>query len=161
MKTLAFGVAALGLLTADIAAAQTVHTNRQGETVVKHRQKDGDVVKRTYERDGDRVRTVNGRVTGVNKAGPGRYYTYGGRRYTAVRAPRWNAPRNWSYRRYAIGAYLPGFFLSSSYYVNPYTFGIRVGPAGYGRRWVRVGDDLYLVNGRGRVFQVIHGAFYY
>ncbi|HEX8232695.1 MAG TPA: RcnB family protein [Caulobacteraceae bacterium] len=158
MKKLLLGAAALGLLAADVAAAQTtVRTDRQGDTRVITRQRDGDRVVREYQRDGDVVVRKNGNVVRRND----RRYYYGGRAYTAVRGPRWVAPRGWAYRRYAIGTSLPGFFLSTSYYVDPVRFGLRVGPAGYGRRWVRVGNDLYLVNARGRVFQVVPNVFYY
>lgn len=159
MKKLLLGAAAMGLLAADVAAAQqtTVRTDRQGDTRVITRQRDGDRVVREYQRDGDVVKRRNGQVVQRNN----RRYSYGGQYYNAVRAPRWVAPRGWTYRRYAIGATLPTFFLGSTYYVDPMRFGLRVGPAGSGRRWVRVGDDLYLVNARGRVFQVVPNVFYY
>ena len=61
----------------------------------------------------------------------------------------------------AIGASLPSFFLATSYYVDPLRYGVRVPAAGSNRRWIRVGDDLYLVNMRGRVIQVVPNVFYY
>ena len=155
MKTFLLGATAFGLLAADVAAAQTtVRTDRQGDTKVITRQKDGDRVVREYQRDGDVVKRKNGQVVS-------RRYSYGGRQYNAVRGPRWVGPRGWTYRRYAVGASLPTFFLASTYYVDPLRFGLRVGPAGPNRRWVRVGDDLYLINARGRVIQVVPNVFYY
>jgi Ni/Co efflux regulator RcnB len=136
MKTLLLAASALSLLAADATMAQTVvrHAPNGDTKVVTHRPNGSTVVRR---------------------------YRYGGRYYNAVRAPRWVAPRGWAYRRYGIGAYLPNYFLGSSYYVNPVTFGLRVRPAGANRHWIRVGDDLYLVNNRGRVIQVVPNVFYY
>jgi Ni/Co efflux regulator RcnB len=158
MKMLALSAAALSLLAADVAAAQTtVRTDRQGDTKVITRQRDGDRVVREYQRDGDVVVRKNGQVVRRND----RRFYYGGQYYSAVRGPRWVAPRGWTYRRYAVGATLPAFFLSTTYYVDPLRFGLRIGPAGAGRRWIRVGDDLYLVNARGRVIRVVPNVFYY
>lgn len=136
MKKLLLAAAAFSLLAADVAMAQTVVT----------RQPDGDTKVVTHKPNGTKVV---------------RRYNYGGRYYDAVRAPRWVAPRGWAYRRYTVGAYLPNYFLGTSYYVNPITFGLRVQPAGANRHWIRVGDDLYLVNNKGRVIQIVPNVFYY
>jgi Ni/Co efflux regulator RcnB len=153
MKKFLLAAAAFSLFAADAAMAQsstTVHRDRQGDTRVVTKKPNGDKVVREYQRDGD-VRVVRS----------DRRYNYGGKYYDAVRAPRWVAPRGWSYRRYAIGASLPAFFLATSYYVDPMRYGLRVPAAGSNRRWIRVGDDLYLVNMRGRVIQVVPNVFYY
>ena len=147
MKKLLLAATALSLIGADAALAQTtVRTDRQGDTRVVTQTPRGKVV-REYQRDGDVVVK--------------RRYNYGGKYYSSVRGPRWVAPRGWSYRRYGVGAYLPGFFLGTTYFVDPMRFGIRVQAAGPNRHWIRVGDDLYLVNRRGRVIQVIPNVFYY
>ena len=150
MKKILLAAAAFGLLAADVAVAQTaVYKDRQGDTRVVTQTPNGRVT-REYQRDGD-----------VKVKRTSRRYSYGGRYYDAVRAPRWVAPRGWSYRRYAVGAYVPSYFLGGSYIVNPLSFGIRVPIAGSNRHWIRVGDDLYLVNRRGRVIQIIPNVFYY
>lgn len=97
----------------------------------------------------------------VQNHGPGGRFTYRGRSFNRVRGPAWAAPRGWSSRRYTVGAYLPRTFLSTSYVVNPFAFGlgVRAAPAGY--QWVRVGDDLYLVSWTtGRVAEVVPDVFY-
>ena len=150
MKKLLVAASAFGLLAADVAVAQTaVYQDRQGDTRVVTQTPRGRTVTE-YQRDGD-----------VKVKRTPRRYSYGGRYYDAVRAPRWVAPRGWSYRRYNVGAYVPSFFLGGSYIVDPLRFGIRVRAAGPNRHWIRVGDDLYLVNRRGRVIQVIPNVFYY
>ena len=150
MKKILLAAAAFGLLAADVAVAQTaVYKDRQGDTRVVTQTPRGRTVTE-YQRDGD-----------VKVKRTSRRYNYGGRYYDAVRAPRWVAPRGWTYRRYAVGAYVPSYFLGGSYIINPLTFGVRVQAAGPNRHWIRVGDDLYLVNRRGRVIQVIPNVFYY
>ena len=150
MKKFVLAVSALSLFAADAAIAQTaVYQDRQGDTRVVTQTPRGRTVTE-YQRDGDvRVKRTS------------RRYQYGGRYYDAVRAPRWVAPRGWTYRRYAVGAYVPSYFLGGGYIVNPLTFGVRVQAAGPNRHWIRVGDDLYLVNRKGRVIQIIPNVFYY
>ncbi len=61
---------------------------------------------------------------------------------------------------WAIGAALPALFLSSLYYFDDWNM-LGITPPPPGRRWVRYGPDLLLVNIRnGRVEDVIYGAFY-
>ncbi len=56
---------------------------------------------------------------------------------------------------------VPRLFLSGGYAVDPFAFGIRVRPAHRGYRWIRVRDDLLLVNWRtGRVVEVVPDVFY-
>lgn len=134
MKRLLMGVAALSLLTAGAASAQTIVKHGPNGTTVVH--KDG------Y---GDR---------NVAK------FNYRGKTWNRVRGPAWNAPRGWNYRRYTVGAYLPGTFLSPGFYVDPMGIGLGLPVAGPGKHWVRVGNDLYLVNGRGRVIEVVPDVYY-
>lgn len=156
MKRFILGAAVLSLFAADVAAAQTtVRENRHGDTVVTRQNRNGTTTKRVYQ-DGSRQDRRYERATG------GRQFTYGGRRYNQVRGSRWIAPRGWTYRRYSIGASLPLFFLAATYYVDPFAYGINYVPrARYGQRWIRVGNDLYLVNRNGRIVQVVPDVFYY
>lgn len=134
MKKLLMGVAALSLLTAGAASAETVVKRGPNQTTVVHK-----------DRYGDRTVTK---------------FNYKGRSWNRVRGPAWNAPRGWNYRRYTVGAYLPGTFLSAGFYVDPVGFGIGLPAAGYGKHWVRVGNDLYLVNRRGRIIEVVPDVYY-
>lgn len=132
MKKLLMGVAALSLLTAGAASADTVVKKGPHQTTVVRTDRDGHVTK----------------------------FSYKGRAWNRVRGPAWIPPHGWNYRRYTVGAYLPSTFLVPTFYVNPAGFGIALPVAGYGKHWVRVGNDLYLVNARGRIIEVIPDVYY-
>lgn len=134
MKKLLMGVAALSLLTAGVASAETVVKRGPNQTTVVHK-----------DRYGDKTVTK---------------FNYKGRTWNRVRGPAWNAPPGYAYRRYTVGAYLPTPFLSAGFYINPVGIGISLPAAGYGKHWVRVGNDLYLVNARGRVIEVVPDVYY-
>jgi hypothetical protein len=87
-------------------------------------------------------------------------FSWRGRRYNPVRGPAFRYPSGYAYRRWSVGALLPSLFLSSLYYYDDWrTLGIGAPPAG--RRWVRYGSDLLLVNTRTRqVEDVIPDVFY-
>lgn len=88
-----------------------------------------------------------------------RFFNFGGRRYTAVRAPEFRYPRGWEYRHWNTGEVLPGLFLTSAYFFD-YGF-LGVPPPPPGLRWVRYGPDALLVNVRsGRIVDTIYDAFY-
>jgi len=62
-----------------------------------------------------------------------------------IRGPVFHYPHGWHFRRWAVGAVLPGIFLTDAYYYNEYAAaGLNAPPPGY--RWVRYGSDLLLVN---------------
>lgn len=134
MKKLMMGVAALSLLTAGVASAETVVKRGPHQTTVVHK-----------DRYGDKTVTK---------------FNYKGRSWNRVRGPAWVAPRGYAYRRYTVGAYLPAPFLSASFYIDPVGIGIGLPVAGYGKHWVRVGNDLYLVDGRGRIIDVAPDVYY-
>jgi Ni/Co efflux regulator RcnB len=87
-------------------------------------------------------------------------FSWRGRQYNPIRGPIFRYPSGYAYRRWTIGAFLPSLFLSSSYYYDDWrTAGIGAPPPG--RRWVRYGSDLLLVNIRTRrVEDVVYGVFY-
>jgi Ni/Co efflux regulator RcnB len=88
-----------------------------------------------------------------------RFFNFGGRRYTAVRAPEFRYPRGWAYRHWNTGEVLPGLFLTSAYFFD-YGF-LGVPPPPPGLRWVRYGPDALLVNVRsGRIVDTVYDAFY-
>jgi len=88
-----------------------------------------------------------------------RRFGYRGRYFTAVRAPVFAYPRGWAYRRWAVGAYLPLFFIASPYIVDWEWIGLPPPPPGY--EWVRYGPDALLVNRfTGPVLDVVYGVFY-
>jgi Ni/Co efflux regulator RcnB len=87
-------------------------------------------------------------------------FSWRGRWYNPVRGPSFRYPPGYAYRRWAIGAFLPGLFLATSYYYDDWR-GLGIEPPPPGRRWVRYGPDLLLVNLRNRrVEDVIYGVFY-
>jgi Ni/Co efflux regulator RcnB len=135
MKKLLMGAAALTLQSAGAASAQTTVVKRHPhQTTVVHTNRAGD---RTVTR-----------------------FNYRGRSWNRVHGRAWRAPPGWSYRRYTVGAYLPSTFLSAGFYIDPVGIGIGLPAAGRGRHWVRVGNDLYLVNARGRVVEVVPDVYY-
>jgi hypothetical protein len=69
-------------------------------------------------------------------------------------------PHGWAYRRWIVGATLPGLFLASAYYYAGWA-DLGLPPPEPGFQWVRYGPDLLLVNvGTGQVADVVYGAFY-
>ena len=76
------------------------------------------------------------------------------------RAPFYRYPSGWGYRRWAFGAYLPGIFLGSNYFIGSYwIYGLPAPPVGY--HWIRVGPDALLVRyGDGYVLDAAYGIFY-
>jgi len=59
-----------------------------------------------------------------------------------------------------VGGVLPGLFLSSAFFWDDWR-ALGVDRPRLGRRWVRYGPDLLLVNVRShRIEDVIYGAFY-
>ena len=91
---------------------------------------------------------------------PGAFLHDHGWRGGRFRAPSYRYPSGFGYRRWAFGAYLPGVFLSSSYFIGSYwTYGLPAPPAGY--HWIRVGPDALLVRyGDGYVLDAAYGVFY-
>jgi hypothetical protein len=75
---------------------------------------------------------------------------------------RYNAPRGWGYgyRRFSIGAVVPGLLWSNSYWLNdPYSY--RLPPVSGPYRWVRYYDDVLLIDVRdGRVVDSIPSFFW-
>jgi hypothetical protein len=87
-------------------------------------------------------------------------FSWRGRYFNPIRGSAFRYPPGYSYRRWSVGALLPSLFLSSFYYYTDWrTLGIDPPPPG--RRWVRYGSDLLLVNQRTRrVEDVIYNVFY-
>lgn len=72
---------------------------------------------------------------------------------------RYIAPQNYRPARYAVGNRLPGGYYERNYYVNPNQYSLAAPPAGY--QWVRVGNDVYMVQTRdGMVRDIIYSLFY-
>jgi Ni/Co efflux regulator RcnB len=69
-------------------------------------------------------------------------------------------PHGYGYRRWGVGAVLPGLFLAPAYYYSDWaTLGLTAPDPGF--QWVRYGPDLLLVNtSNGQVVDVAYGVFY-
>jgi len=79
---------------------------------------------------------------------------------TTAIADAFRYPPGYGYRRWGIGAVLPGLFFSPAYFWDDWRL-LGVPQPRPGRRWVRYGPDLLLVNVRTRrVEDVIYGAFF-
>jgi Ni/Co efflux regulator RcnB len=59
---------------------------------------------------------------------------------------RYYAPAGYRYTTYDVGTYLPMGYYGSSYYIDYRPYGLS--PPPYGYRWVRVGNDVYMVQTR-------------
>jgi Ni/Co efflux regulator RcnB len=109
--------------------------------------------------DNDRGRVVGRNFNYQRDPRAGRDFRFRGRSFVSVRAPRFAYPRGYGYRRWAIGAFLPLFFLSERYYID-YDY-IGLPPPLPGTEWVRYGPDALLVDVyTGRVIDVAYGVFY-
>ncbi|MDB5733744.1 MAG: hypothetical protein JWP16_768 [Alphaproteobacteria bacterium] len=87
-------------------------------------------------------------------------FSWRGRYFNPIRGSAFRYPPGYSYRRWSVGAFLPGLFLSSFYYYTDWR-SLGIDPPPPGRRWVRYGSDLLLVNQRTRrVEDVIYNVFY-
>ena len=69
------------------------------------------------------------------------------------------APRGYRPARYTIGNRLPAGYYDQNYYVNYNNYQLSAPPQGY--KWVRVGNDVYMVQTRdGMVRDIIYSLFY-
>jgi Ni/Co efflux regulator RcnB len=91
---------------------------------------------------------------------PGGQFVWRGRNFNRVRAPAFVWPRGFSYRRWSRGAILPSLLFASQFWFNDWGMA-GVGAPPPGRRWVRSGPDLLLVNIRTRrIEDVIFDVFW-
>jgi len=87
-------------------------------------------------------------------------FSWRGRSYFRRQGPTFFYPPGYAYRRWAVGALLPGLFLGSTYYFDDWR-GLGIDRPPPGRRWLRYGPDLVLVNMRTRrIEDVIPDVFY-
>lgn len=75
-------------------------------------------------------------------------------------SPYYSPYRDWSYRRFSIGLFMPSLFYGQRYWINdPWYY--RLPPAPPGTRWIRYYDDVLLVDTwSGEVIDVIHNFFW-
>lgn len=85
-------------------------------------------------------------------------WSYKDVRRDKVRAEAFVAPKGWSRRSYGTGDFIPRVFMADAYYVDAAVVGLP--PAEAGRHWVRVGPDVYLIAGRGKVIDVVGGVYF-
>ena len=83
------------------------------------------------------------------------------RAFERVRSAPFVYPPGWGYQRWAIGAFLPPFFLVRDYWYPDWDLlGLPPPPPDY--QWVRYGPDLLLVDlTSGEVVEVVYDVFYY
>ena len=91
----------------------------------------------------------------------GAQFIYRGRAFERVRSAPFVYPPGWGYQRWAIGAFLPPFFLVRDYWYPDWDLlGLPPPPPDY--QWVRYGPDLLLVDlTSGEVVEVVYDVFYY
>jgi Ni/Co efflux regulator RcnB len=87
-------------------------------------------------------------------------FNWRGRNFNRFRGPPFHYPRGFRYRRWRTGNRLPHEFMSPRFRFNDWRR-MGVGAPPPGRRWVRQGPDLLLVNiHTRRVEDVIFNAFF-
>jgi hypothetical protein len=92
--------------------------------------------------------------------GPPGHFMFHGRPFNPVHIAPFVYPHGWAYRRWVIGATLPGLFLVPGYYYAEWA-ALGLPPPEPGFQWVRYGPDLLLVNvATGQVVDVVYGVFY-
>ena len=100
---------------------------------------------------------------GSGRSGPGgrpQKFSWHGHSYNSYHGPAFRYPPGYGYRRWGIGAVLPGLLFSQAYFWDDWRL-LGVPAPRPGRRWVRYGPDLLLVNIRTRrIEDVIYGAFF-
>lgn len=138
-------ILAAALLATVVAPAMAQDRHRDGD------RRGGGEWHRDREWHGDRDRGWD-----RERGGWDRDYRWRGRPYVGYG---YAHPAGWGYRRWGIGAFLPGPLFAPNYYFSDYyRFGLA--PPSYGLRWVRHGPDLLLVRvGDGRVVDVRYRLF--
>ncbi|MDO8290682.1 MAG: RcnB family protein [Parvibaculum sp.] len=108
----------------------------------------------------DRGDRGNDRHYGNNDRNGPRGYEYNGRRYNAVRGPAWHAPRGYDARRaWNRGDRLPIAYRNRAYVIDHRVYGLQRPPYGY--QWVRVSNNVFLVNAHnGFISQIVFSMFY-
>ena len=169
MKMIFASAIALSLLTGTAMAAPS-HT---GQTNSQQGQKhQSQVQQHTRQQQQQQAQNAQGRAN-RDKAGrrdnngnhyanghQQREYEYNGRRYRAVQAPAWRAPRGHNEsRKWTRGDRLPAAYRDRAYVMDYRTYHLQR-PA-YGYQWVRVSNNVYLVNKHnGLVAQIVWSMFY-
>ncbi|MGV8997538.1 MAG: RcnB family protein [Parvibaculaceae bacterium] len=102
----------------------------------------------------------NDRHYGNNDRGSSRNYEYNGRRHESVRGPAWRAPRGYDARRvWSRGDRLPYAYRDRAYVIDYRAYGL-MRPS-YGYQWVRVSNNVFLVNvSNGFISQIVFSMFY-
>jgi Nickel/cobalt transporter regulator len=90
----------------------------------------------------------------------GPQFSYRGRTFERMHVNPYVYPQGWGYRQWAIGAFLPPFFLTPDYFYPDWA-ALGFPPPPPGTQWVRYGPDLLLVDTTtGEVVDVAYGVFY-
>jgi Ni/Co efflux regulator RcnB len=146
----------------DRAGAQVIRYDRYGNRIYTntsrqlYNDRDCDGVPNRYDTN-DRRNYRDRDCDGV----PNGYDLYDDRGYTATRmytAPRYYAPRGYTYSRWDVGTRLPYGYYGSNYYIDYRPYGLAAPPYGY--RWNRVGSDAYLIDTTsGLIAEVVYSLF--
>lgn len=72
----------------------------------------------------------------------------------------YRGPRGYRYRPISVGYRFAPAYYSRGYWINNYDY-YRLPPPGHGRRWVRYGNDVVLINiSNGITIRVLNGFFW-
>lgn len=135
-----------------------VYTTTPRYSSQRYADRDCDGVPNRYDRD-DYYSTNDRDCDGI----PNRFDRIDDRTYRArmsYAAPgRYVTPYGYRYRTYSVGSSLPRSYYGSSYYVDYRPYGLSAPPYGY--QWVRVGNDVYMVQTRtGLINEIVYSLFH-
>jgi Ni/Co efflux regulator RcnB len=151
MKTIFASAIALSLLTGSAFAAQPAHPGQP--QAQSHNQAQ-------VHNQGQKPQHQTGVKTVKHVEHAKGEYRYNGKTYKAVKAPVWHAPRGYDARQsWHRGQALPAVFRDRAYVVDYRAYHLDRPAAGY--QWVRVNNNVYLVQANsGLIAQIVWSMFY-
>jgi Ni/Co efflux regulator RcnB len=157
MRKLIFAGLMAATLVPTIASAQNRELRDDRQDI---RQEQRDV--RRAVRNGDSPREIRDQQRDVRDARQeyrNDWQDYRRRSPDIFRGPAYVGPRGYAYRGIAPGYRFDRGYYDRRYWVDPYRY--RLPAAAYGRRWIRYGNDVVLVDIRtGRAITVYNSFFF-
>ncbi len=158
MRTFILAALAATALVPVAASAQSAREVRHDRQEVRH---DREEVRRDMRKgDWREAREDRQELREDRREARGDWRDYRESHRDAFRMRAYSGPRGYRYRRVSVGHRLAPCYYSQRYWIaDPLTY--RLPRAAVGRRWIRYGNDVVLVNVRtGRVLQVYRRFFW-
>lgn len=158
MRKLLMAAMAATMLVPVAASAQSYNEVRRDNREIRHDQRE---VRRDVNRGDYREARRDQREVREDRRDRNQdWRDYRNAHRDQYRRPAYVGPRGYRYRPVAVGYRFAPAYYHSRYWVNDYAR-YRLPAPGYGRRWVRYGNDVVLINVRnGAVIQVF-GSFFW